>query len=372
MALTLSELLALRRARGADALVRTANDKSLECLSCGHRCRIKPGLDGICRVRSNVDGELRVPRGYTAGVQVDPIEKKPFFHALPGNDALSFGMLGCDLHCGYCQNWVTSQALRDPVAGSPPRDVSPDELVALARRESAPVIVSTYNEPLITAEWAVEVLSAAKRAGLLGAFVSNGNATPEVLDFIRPYVSLYKVDLKCFDDRRYRSLGAPLENILEGIRLVHAKGFWLEVVTLLIPGWNDAESEIREMARFLRAISPDIPWHVTGFHDDYRMDSQGDTGAATLIRAAEIGVEEGLNFVYAGNRPGQVGAWEDTRCPGCKKTLIRRSSFRVLECLVGEDGSCPGCARKIPGVFSHPLARRRAENAPALPRRIDR
>ncbi len=269
-----------------------------------------------------------------------------------------------------CQNWVSSQALRDPVAGAAPKDVTPTQLVEIALRENAPVVVSTYNEPLITSEWAVEVLKPAKEAGLLGAFVSNGNATSEVLDFIRPYVSLYKIDLKSFNDKRYRELGAPLEHILDGIRLVHAKGFWLEIVTLVIPGFNDSEAELREAARFIRSVSPDIPWHITGFHDDYKMDSQGDTPVRTLIRAAEIGVEEGLRFVYAGNRPGQVGEWEDTRCPSCRKTLIRRRSFKILECAIGRDGACPSCGTKIPGVWDHPLAARRPDSAPATPRRV--
>jgi pyruvate formate lyase activating enzyme len=369
MSLSLSETLALRRTEAAPQLTEHLPDGSLRCYSCGHRCLIKPGRDGICRVRSNVGGKLMVPHGYVAGIQVDPIEKKPFFHALPGNDALSFGMLGCDLHCSYCQNWVTSQALRDPVAGTGPTDTTPEQLVALALREHAPVVVSTYNEPLITAEWAASVMKPAKEAGLLGAFVSNGNATSEVLDYLRPYVSLYKIDLKSFDDKHYRSLGAPLDHILEGVRLVHAKGFWLEVVTLIIPEFNDQESELREMARFLRSISPDIPWHVTGFHTDYKM-SNASTPAAKLIRAAEIGTEEGLRFVYAGNRPGQVGEWENTRCPSCRKTLVRRQSFKVLEQNIGKDGLCPGCGTRIPGVFDHPLARMRSASASALPRRV--
>jgi pyruvate formate lyase activating enzyme len=269
-----------------------------------------------------------------------------------------------------CQNWVTSQALRDPVAGTGPKDIEPEELTALALREHAPVVVSTYNEPLITSEWAKEVMTPAKAAGLLCGFVSNGNATEEVLDFIRPLVSLYKIDLKSFNDKHYRSLGAPLEHILEGIRLVHRKGFWLEIVSLLIPGFNDDEAELRDMARFLRSISPDIPWHVTGFHDDYKMNDQGDTPASTLIRAAEIGTEVGLHFVYAGNRPGRVGEWENTRCSSCARTLIRRQSFRVLECSVGHDGACPGCGTKLPGVWDHPLAQCRSKDAPALPRRV--
>src|SRR5258706_1162121 len=186
----------------AEALERRATDGLLvtslpggrvKCTACAHRCTILPGLDGICRVRSNRDGTLRVPRGYVGALQVDPIEKKPFFHAFPGAEALSFGMLGCDLHCAYCKNWVTSQALRDPAALAGPRDVEPEELVALARSRKIPVMVSTYNEPLITAEWAVEVFAKAKAAGIVCGFVSNGNATPEVLEVIRPYVSLYNV-----------------------------------------------------------------------------------------------------------------------------------------------------------------------------------
>ncbi len=161
---------------------------------------------------------LRVPRGYVAALQVDPIEKKPFFHAYPGALALSFGMLGCDYHCGYCQNWVTSQALRDPVAGATPTDVEPSELVALAKQHGAKVITSTYNEPLITSEWAVEVFREAKKAGLVCSYVSNGNGTERVLDYIAPYVDMYKVDLKGFSDRHYRDLGGTLQPVLDTIQ----------------------------------------------------------------------------------------------------------------------------------------------------------
>src|SRR5215469_14109863 len=173
----------------------------VQCFSCGHCCRIPAGQVGVCKVRLNREGKLYVPWGYVGGVQCDPIEKKPFFHAYPGALAYSFGMLGCDLHCSYCQNWVTSQALRDPQAVSPPLDASPELLVRDALRQGAKVLVSTYNEPLITAEWAVAIFKEAKRAGLKTAFVSNGNGTPQVLEFLRPWIDLYKVDLKSFDDR---------------------------------------------------------------------------------------------------------------------------------------------------------------------------
>ena len=208
--------------------------------ACGHACPIPDGAAGVCKVRFNRGGVLYVPFGYVGGVQCDPIEKKPFFHARPGALAFSFGMLGCDLHCSYCQNWVTSQALRDPQAVTLPRDSTPAALVAEATRLGARAIVSTYNEPLITSEWSVAIFKQARAAGLMTAFVSNGNATPRVLDYLRPWVDLYKVDLKSFDDRHYRQLGGRLEPVLATIRALHEMDIWLEIVTLLIPGFNDS------------------------------------------------------------------------------------------------------------------------------------
>ena len=258
------------------------DEKRIRCFACGHRCPIFEGQPGVCKVRFNEHGVLRVPWGYAAGVQIDPIEKKPFFHVQPGSSALSFGMLGCDLHCGYCQNWVSSQALRDPRALAPAHAVTPGELVRAAIDAGAAALVSTYNEPLITAEWAVAVFKEAKAAGLLTGFVSNGNATPEVLAYLRPWLDLYKVDLKSFSDRRYRELGGRLEPILESLRRIYELGLWLEVVTLVVPGFNDSDQELRSMAEFLAGISRDIPWHVTAFHQDYKMTDPRDTEAADL------------------------------------------------------------------------------------------
>ncbi len=211
-------------------------DGRLRCYACGHCCPLPDGAVGVCKVRFNQGGRLMVPWGYVGGVQCDPIEKKPFFHAYPGALAYSFGMLGCDLHCAYCQNWVTSQAIRDPAAVAPPLAASPEALVADALRQGARVIVSTYNEPLITSEWAVAVFKEARAAGLSTGFVSNGNGTPRVLEYLRPWVDLYKVDLKSFDDRHYRELGGRLEPILDTIRRLHAMDVWVEIVTLLIAG----------------------------------------------------------------------------------------------------------------------------------------
>jgi len=347
----LGEVLARRTSEGQ--LYEKLPEGRVRCFACGHRCLIPPGREGICRVRFNQDGLLRVPHGYVGALQVDPVEKKPFFHALPGARALSFGMLGCDYHCGYCQNWITSQALRDPSAVAPPEEITPAELVRLAKKHGARIVTSTYNEPLITSEWAVAVFREAKQAGLLCSYVSNGNGTPEVLDYIQPWVSLYKVDLKGFRDRAYRELGGTLERVLWTIRSLHERGIWVEVVTLVVPGFNDSRQELGDLAQFLVSVSPDIPWHVTAFHRDYKMTENRDTDAATLLRAAEIGVGAGLRFVYAGNIPGSVGSWENTCCPGCRALLVERVGFHVLRNRIA-NGACPECSRAIPGVWDWP------------------
>jgi len=324
----------------------------VRCYACGHCCPIPEGQPGVCKVRYNRGGTLYVPWGYVGGVQCDPIEKKPFFHARPGALAYSFGMLGCDLHCAYCQNWVTSQALRDPSAVSAPLEASPEQLVRDAVRQGAQVLVSTYNEPLITAEWAVAVFKEAKAAGLLTAFVSNGNGTAQVLEYLRPWIDLYKVDLKSFEDRHYRQLGGRLQPILETIRSLHRAGIWLEVVTLLIPGFNDSDDELRRLTEFLAGVSPDVPWHVTAFHKDYKMTDPENTRPRDLLRATEIGKRSGLRYVYAGNLPGMVGNLEDSVCHQCGTTLIRRSGYLVEEYRVTPQGHCPSCGTSIPGRWA--------------------
>lgn len=342
-----------------DRLTRTGElyekleNGALRCYACAHRCLINPGRRGICQVRYNQDGELRVPWGYIAAAQVDPIEKKPFSHVFPGSDALTFGMLGCDFHCGYCQNWMTSQTLRDPEAdagGSVIQEIAPDDLARYAQRVGASVVVSSYNEPLITSEWAVAIFKHALQAGLKCAYVSNGNATPEVLRYLRPYLSAYKVDLKTMQDRQYRKLGGVLNHVLDTIRNAHEMGLWVEVVTLVVPGFNDSNEELWDAARYLASVSADIPWHVTAFHPDYKMDA-GRTPSETLLRAAEIGQEAGLRFVYAGNLPGKVGTYEDTFCPGCGKRLIQRQGYILRDYQITAEGKCPGCGTCIPGVW---------------------
>ena len=324
----------------------------VRCYACGHRCLILDGLRGVCKVRYNEGGTLLVPSGYVGALQCDPTEKKPFSHVLPGSYTLTFGMLGCDYHCGFCQNWLTSQTLRDPAAGVAPTRVSPADMAAIARTQGARLVASSYNEPLITAEWAVEIFREAKQAGLLCAFVSNGNATREVLEYIRPWTDCYKIDLKSMAQKSYRAIGGRLEHVLDTIRLTHELGFWVGVVTLVIPGWNDSDEELREAARFIASVSPDIPWHVTAFHKDYKMTGPENTSAASLMRAAAIGKGEGLRFVYAGNLPGQVGPYENTWCPSCGELLVARYAYYVLDNRITAKATCPSCSVAIPGIWS--------------------
>lgn len=321
----------------------------LVCVACAHRCKLADGARGVCLVRGRSGDALTVPWGYTAGVAIDPIEKKPFFHLLPGARALSFGMLGCDLHCAYCQNWFTSQALRDARASVDAEPVAPEALVAAALARHCDVITSTYNEPLITAEWAHDVFSLARAAGLVTSFVSNGHATPEVLDYLAPIVDAYKVDLKSFSQKTYAALGGKLQAVLDTISGLVARGVWVEVVTLVVPGLNDTPGELRDIAAFIAGVSPEIPWHVTAFRPEYRLSGPPATPVRTLIAAEETGRAAGLDFVYAGNLPGRVGGLEDTRCPACGTVLVRRSGFAVHEMRVTDAGTCPSCGAAIAG-----------------------
>lgn len=334
----------------APELARVLDDGRIQCLACGHRCRIAEGAVGVCRVRFVEGGTLRRPCGYVSGLACDPIEKKPFFHVYPGRDALTFGMLGCDLHCPYCQNWETSQVLRDDGMVGGLLAASAEEIAAAAVAAGVRVVVSSYNEPLITADWAVEVFRAAAERGLACGFVSNGNATDEVLDYLRPHARLFKVDLKGFRESTYRALGGRLSTVLATIRALKARGFWVEVVTLVVPGLNDDPGELKEMAAFLAGVDRDLPWHVTAFHPDYRMTDRDRTPPTRLLDAYDIGRGAGLRFVYTGNLPGLTGHRESTFCPGCGEVLIRREGFVVLENRM-RGSACPGCGTAVPGIW---------------------
>jgi pyruvate formate lyase activating enzyme len=238
-------------------------------------------------------------------------------------------------------------------------------------RQGAELVVSTYNEPLITSEWAVAVFKEAKAAGLRTAFVSNGNGTPQVLEYLHPWVDLYKVDLKSFNDRHYRQLGGRLGPILDTIRALHKLGIWLEIVTLLIPGFNDSAEELRGLAEFLAGVSVDIPWHVTAFHKDYKMTDPENTTPRDLKRAVEIGKQAGLHYVYAGNLPGRVGELENTRCHGCGQTLVQRYGYLVEDYALTPSGGCPSCGTAIPGRWAKQFSGQITSN-PFLPRNPSR
>jgi pyruvate formate lyase activating enzyme len=251
-----------------------------------------------------------------------------------------------------CQNWVTSQMLRDPDAVAPAKLTTATQLVDLAVRHGAPVVASSYNEPLITSEWAVEVFKEAKGRGLRCAYISNGNGTPQVLDFIRPHVDAYKVDLKTFNPKNYRQLGGVMENVTDTIKALKERGFWVEIVTLVVPGFSDDPDDLERMADFLASVDPLMPWHMTAFHPDYKMtDGYRSTTVEDLMRIVDVGKQAGLKYLYPGNLPGQVGQWENTRCHHCDATVIKRYGFLVLENRVGADGLCPDCRKPLPGVW---------------------
>jgi len=312
-------------------------EQSLRCLACAHRCLLSPGKRGICGVRFNRQGSLMVPHGYVAGLQVDPIEKKPFNHFLPGSEVLTFGMLGCNFHCAFCQNWFSSQAGKDQCSDDAihtVRRISPERVIQHAIDQGAQTIASSYNEPLITTEWAVEIFKQAKMNGLKTLYVSNGFATPQVMEHFCPWLDGYKVDLKSMQESEYRKMGGRLQPVLD-----------------TIPGLNDSSEELWDTGRFLASISPDIPWHVTAYHPDYKYVDAPPTPSSTLLRAAEIGQEAGLRHVYAGNLPGKVGSLEDTHCPNCAKRLIARHGYRLTEYHITSSGECAFCSKPIPGVW---------------------
>ena len=325
-------------------------DGSVVCDLCAHRCRILPGLRGICGVRENRGGALvSLVTDRLVSQGVDPIEKKPFFHFLPGSLAYSIATAGCNLHCLFCQNWTISQWPREHAGAVPGRTSSPAAIVKAARARGCASIAYTYTEPTIFMELAIETGRLAVEAGLRNLFVTNGYMTPAARALVAPVLHGANVDLKSFSDRYYRKIcGATLPPVLDTIAEMRARGIWVEVTTLLIPGKNDDDRELEAMTRWLAGVDRDMPWHVSAFYPAYKMMDVPPTPAATLHRAAEIGRAAGLRYVYTGNIPGD--AWESTRCPGCGRSIVRRRGFELLENRV-RDGRCADCAAPIAGVW---------------------
>jgi len=321
----------------------------VQCHLCARRCAVPEGGRGLCRARMNVGGELRsLVYGRPISIHVDPIEKKPFYHFLPGSQAYSLATSGCPLRCAFCQNWQISQASPEDY-DTPYR--SPADLAKDAQARLAPVIAFTYNEPTVFAEYALDVAVEARKRGIRSVFVSCGYTTEAPLAALCEVLSAVKIDLKGFTPAFYRDVSqAELEPVLRSIRQVARAGVHLEIVNLVVPTLNDGEGALGDLARWVAGeIGPDTPVHFTRFHPDYRLTNLPPTPEATLQRAWEIAKAAGLRFPYVGNLPGHPG--NDTTCPGCGETLVTRTGFFVVTNRLVR-GACPQCGRTIPGVWS--------------------
>ena len=327
-----------------------AGEGRVRCNLCAHRCLIPEGRRGVCMVRENRGGTLySLVHGRIVSQALDPIEKKPLFHFLPGAPALSIATVGCNFRCDFCQNWEISQYPREHGGAVLGERVTPEELVAQAKSAGAPIIAYTYTEPTVFFELAYETARLAAREGIRNVFVSNGYLTEEAAREIAPYLHGINIDLKSFSDEFYRRhCGATLQPVLDTIERMVGLGVWVEVTTLVIPGWNDSSRELAWLAEFLSGVSPNIPWHISRFVPAWRATDRPPTPVSTLRRARRIGLEAGLKYVYLGNVPGEG---EDTHCPSCGETLIRRHGFYILQNRLRE-GRCPSCGTEIPGVWS--------------------
>jgi len=330
--------------KGFSDFYRKEGDR-IVCTLCRHYCKLKNGQAGICGVNANEGGRLRnLVYGRVAALNIDPIEKKPLYHFLPGTTALSLGTVGCNFQCPFCQNWQISQS--DDIDGG--QEVTPEQLVDAALREGCSTIAYTYNEPTIFYPFARDVALLARRYGLKNIFVSNGLESPEVIEDMRGIIDAFNIDLKSFDPDYYKKhLKGSLEGVLDTLKRLKAGGFWVEVTTLIVPGDNDSDEELGQIARFIAdELGPSTPWHISAFHPDYKVDDKAPTPMETLRRAEAIGHEAGLHYIYMGNVPADG----NTDCPACGTRLIERQGFYVTVNRLVE-GKCPACGRAIKGVW---------------------
>lgn len=325
-------------------------DGKVRCHLCRHDCLISPGKRGICQVRENRGGILySLNYGRIVAAHVDPIEKKPLYHFLPGTRSFSIASAGCNFRCGHCQNYSIAQAPRDDGGRIPGEWTEPGDVVRAAARSGSKSIAYTYTEPTIYYEFAEETARRAVGAGLRNVFVSNGYTGAEAIRRIAPVLHGINVDLKAFSDRHYREIcGARLEPVLENIRLLHSLGIWVEVTTLIIPGLNDSEETLRSIAEFICSVDPEIPWHVSRFHPSYRMLDRPPTPLETVQKARKYGILSGLHYVYTGNVHDPEG--NDTSCPGCRTVLLTRRGFDVSTNRVS-GATCPECGLEIAGFW---------------------
>lgn len=324
---------------------KVESKEKITCLLCRHYCQMKEGQVGVCGVNKNVDGELKtLVYGHPIAMNVDPVEKKPLYHLLPGTTALSFGTVGCNFKCPFCQNWDISQQthINEDIK------VSPEKMVELALENGAKSIAYTYNEPTIFYPYAKDIGVIAKEKGLKNIFVSNGFETPEIIEDMKSWLDAANIDLKSWDDAYYKKiLKGGLEEVKDTLRRMVAAGIWVEVTTLLIEGDNDSDKDLTQMAEFIaNDLGKHVPWHLSAFHPDYKMLEHNPTGLATLQRAKKIAQKAGLQYIYLGNVP----VHGDTYCPQCGELLIDRTGYSVTVNNI-IDGHCPKCNREIEGVW---------------------
>lgn len=333
------------------SLYKKVDGRITHCYLCSHHCRIAQGQFGLCGVRQNIEGILYTHvYAQPIAMQADPIEKKPLYHFLPGTFSFSIATMGCNFNCGFCQNWEISQSKINKKGSPnfPEPEIFPEEVVGEAIKNNCRSISYTYTEPTIFFEYAMDIAKLARVKGLYNIFVTNGYMTGECLGAAKGYLDAANVDLKFFKDSSYKKVcGGSLEPVLRSIAAMKEMGVWVEITTLVIPGENDSEEELKGIARFIAGIDKDMPWHISRFHPDYKFTTQAVTPEATLKKAEELGLGEGLNYVYVGN----VSGWgNDTHCHKCKKTVIKRVGFNVSEYNIRE-GRCLYCQTAIPGVF---------------------
>jgi len=335
-------------------------NNQVKCLACSHYCVIPEGGTGICGVRENKKGKLELlVYGKPCSVNVDPVEKKPLYHFLPGTKILSLGTFGCNLGCGFCQNWDISQISKANGKASTPgwksfldriEYLSPEAVIEMAVKENAPSIAFTYNEPTIWSEYAIDIAKQAKTAGIKCVYVSNGYMSKETCDYVSPHIHAINIDLKSFSDEFYIKIcKSRLQPVLDSIKRFFEAGVWTEITTLIIPNYNDSSDNLKRIAEFISTISPDMPWHLSAFHPDYEMDTVDPTNLKKLLEAYEIGKKSGLNYVYIGN--ADSGKHGNTYCPKCNELLIKRQYMRAgIKNL--NNGNCGKCGNKIAGIYS--------------------
>lgn len=323
--------------------------RRVHCRLCGFNCRIAEGKLGHCAVRKNVDGKLySLNYGKVVAGSPDPIEKKPLFHFLPGSRSFSIAAVGCNFRCEFCQNWQISQAALEAggVEGEP---IAPEQIVEAAVRTGCRSVAYTYTEPTVFMELAQECGSVAKAQGLANVFVSNGYMTREAIDYGADWLDAINVDLKAFSDEYYRNLcSARLQPVLDCIsHIARHTRIWMEITTLLLPGQNDSDEELRKLAGFLVSeAGPDVPWHISRFYPQYRYAESKATSLESMRRAEEIGKAAGLRYVYLGNVPGEKS--ESTHCPGCGGRVIERMGYQIVANRI-ENSKCPHCGTEIAG-----------------------